>query len=182
MQGFGKMNLVWLVGEYAGTEAALNDLAEELKVNSKKFVYALRENKLKSLIISRKDLQESKPKPVQSNASSTIEVGKIEQVAASHILLAFKGAERSKATRDEKEAKKLADEFLAKIRKGEDFGKLAAEHSDCPSGKSKNGSLGEFKHGVMAKEFENTAFSLKVGEISGVIKTPFGYHIIRRDK
>jgi parvulin-like peptidyl-prolyl isomerase len=89
---------------------------------------------------------------------------------------------RSKATRTEEEAKKLADELLAKIKKGESIEKLAQENSDCPSGKSKKGSLGEFPKGVMAKEFEETAFSLKVGEISKVVKTEFGYHIIRRDK
>lgn len=180
LPGLGKMNLLWLTGEYAGADAELRAIADELTANSQKFVFALRENKLKPVLIKSGNLQEAKPDP--ANASATAEIADLQQVAASHILIAYKGAERSKAERSEAEAKKLVEELLVRIKKGESFEKIAEENSDCPSGKAQKGSLGDFKRGVMAKEFEQSAFSLKVGEISGVVKTAFGYHIIRRDK
>ncbi|MEW6711063.1 MAG: peptidylprolyl isomerase [Candidatus Riflebacteria bacterium] len=179
LPGLGKMNLLWLTGEYSGTDPAAKALADELASYSRKFVFALREPRVKSILIKSGNLKEARPKAKDTTASGT---AALDKVAASHILIAYKGAERSKAERSEEEAKKLADELLAKIKKGEDFAKIAEENSDCPSGKSAKGSLGDFGRGVMAKEFEDTSFSLKVGEISGVVKTAFGYHIIRRDK
>jgi hypothetical protein len=182
LPGLGKMSLLWLTAEYAGADASLRATADEIASYSHKFVFALREHKLKPVLIKSGNLIEAKPKPVDQNASATAEVSDLQKVSASHILVAYKGAERSKAERSEDDAKKLVEELLAKIKKGESFEKLAEENSDCPSGKAQKGSLGEFGRGVMAKEFENSAFSLKVGEISGVVKTAFGYHIIRRDK
>ncbi|HAE40273.1 MAG TPA: parvulin peptidyl-prolyl isomerase [Candidatus Riflebacteria bacterium] len=106
----------------------------------------------------------------------------MQQVEATHILVAWQGAERSSATRSKEEARKLIDDLHAKIKKGADIGDLANENSDCPSGKSASGSLGSFGRGMMAKPFEDAAFSLKVGEVSAVVETGFGYHLIRRDK
>ncbi len=186
--GKGKMHLLWLGAEYAGSDAAVRSLADELSANAKKMLYTLQEHRVKPLMLRAADLSEAKPKPAPpANASGTAEVASVaaaisDKVSASHILLAYKGAERSEATRSDEEAKKLAEELLARIKKGEEFGKIAAENSDCPSGKSAAGSLGEFGRGMMAKEFEDAAYALKVGEISGVVKSPFGYHIIRRDK
>ena len=65
--------------------------------------------------------------------------------------------------------------------KGEGFDEAAAKHSDCPSGKQ-GGSLGSFGRGQMVPEFDKTAFELPVGELSPVIETQFGYHIILVDK
>jgi parvulin-like peptidyl-prolyl isomerase len=106
-----------------------------------------------------------------------------EEVAASHVLIAYKGAERSTATRTKEEARKIADEVLAKAKApGADFAALAREFSDEPGAKDSGGDLGTFKKGVMAKAFEEAAFKLKVGEISDVVETPFGFHIIKRTK
>jgi peptidyl-prolyl cis-trans isomerase C/peptidyl-prolyl cis-trans isomerase SurA len=182
LPGMGKMQVAWLSAKYDGSDKELAEISHELSRNSEKFVYALRENRLQAVMIKKEDLTETKPARNEANASDSASLEGLEQVAASHILIAYKGAERSKAERSEEEAQKLAEDILAKIKKGEDFGRLAEENSDCPSGKSDKGSLGDFKRGVMAKEFEDTAFKLKVGEISGLVKTPFGYHIIRRDK
>lgn len=74
----------------------------------------------------------------------------------------------------EKEAKNI----LERIRKGDKFANIAKEVSLCPS-KKRGGDLGTFSRGQMVKEFETAAFSLLKGEISPVIKTKFGYHIIK---
>jgi parvulin-like peptidyl-prolyl isomerase len=72
-----------------------------------------------------------------------------------------------------------AEEVLQRLRRGEDFSKLAQERSICPSGR-RGGDLGYFGPGVMVKPFEDAAYSLlREGDISGVVKTQFGYHIIR---
>jgi len=68
---------------------------------------------------------------------------------------------------------------LERIKKGEKFSAIAKDVSLCPS-KKRGGDLGTFGRGQMVKEFEKTAFSLDKGQISGIVKTKFGYHIIRR--
>lgn len=75
--------------------------------------------------------------------------------------------------------KSEADNILKEMEKGADFAELAKKYSLCPSGK-KGGSLGFFTRGKMVKEFEKAAFSLAKGEMSGTVKTEFGYHIIKR--
>jgi parvulin-like peptidyl-prolyl isomerase len=102
-----------------------------------------------------------------------------DKVRASHILLMYKGSMRSRATRSKDEAKKQMDDIKKQIDAKGDFGALARQHSDCPSGKQ-GGDLGEFGRGQMVKAFEDTAFGLPVGGTSGVIETDFGYHIIHR--
>ncbi len=88
----------------------------------------------------------------------------MSKVKASHILV----KKRSEAVR-----------ILDELRSGADFRELAKKHSICSSGK-KGGDLGFFTRGKMVKEFEKAAFSLAKGELSGLIKTEFGYHIIKR--
>lgn len=69
--------------------------------------------------------------------------------------------------------------ILEKLKNGEDFAKLAAEHSKDASNARNGGDLGFFSRGRMVPEFEEAAFNLNVGEISGLVKTRFGYHIIK---
>ncbi len=98
-----------------------------------------------------------------------------EEVRARHILAKVPEGASEKV---DQEAKKKMEGLLSRVKAGGDFAKLAQENSDCPSS-SKGGDLGFFGRGQMAKPFEDAAFSLKVGEISDVIKTEFGYHIIK---
>ena len=89
-----------------------------------------------------------------------------EEIRARHILVDT-----------EEEAKEIAD----LISKGSDFSTLAKERSKCPS-KDRGGDLGFFGRGRMDPEFEKVAFNLKVGEVSGIVKTRFGYHIIKLEE
>ena len=72
-----------------------------------------------------------------------------------------------------------AQEILDKIKKGESFSKLAVVRSLDVSRK-RGGDLGYFGRGKMVKDFEKTAFTLEKGQISNIVKTQFGYHIIKR--
>jgi len=74
---------------------------------------------------------------------------------------------------------KEANAILERLKIGEKFAKVAKEVSLCSSGKS-GGDLGTFSRGKMVKEFEKAAFALQKGQISPIVKTKFGYHIIRR--
>jgi len=87
-----------------------------------------------------------------------------EKIRCSHILV-------------QKEA--LAKEILDKLSKGESFGKLAEQYS-IDGSRKRGGDLGFFGRGAMVKEFEKAAFGLKKGEVSGIVKTQYGYHIIKR--
>jgi len=100
-------------------------------------------------------------------------------VRASHILLMYQGSARSTATRSKAEAEQQINELKTKIDGGADFADLAKQHSDCPSG-SKGGDLGQFGRGQMVPEFETAAFGMDVGDVSGVVETSFGYHLIQR--
>ncbi len=66
----------------------------------------------------------------------------------------------------------------AKLSKGADFGKLAKQHSTCPS-KKRGGDLGEFNKGDMVKAFDDVAFKKTLFEVHGPVKTKFGYHLIK---
>lgn len=102
-----------------------------------------------------------------------------DQISASHILLMYSGSSRSSATRSKTEAEAQIAEIEQALDAGGDFGSLAGQHSDCPSGKQ-GGSLGSFGRGQMVKAFEDTAFGLDVGATSGVVETDFGFHLIQR--
>ena len=95
-----------------------------------------------------------------------------ERVRASHILI-------STESREDAEARETASEILSQLREGADFAELAKEHSDDPGSGTQGGDLGFFGRGQMVPEFERTAFSLEPDAISDLVKTQFGYHIIK---
>ncbi|RJP22320.1 MAG: peptidylprolyl isomerase [Candidatus Abyssobacteria bacterium SURF_5] len=98
-----------------------------------------------------------------------------ERVQASHILLKVdKNADASQ----KEMARKKGEEIQQKLKNGEDFAALAKEFSQCPSS-AKGGDLGLFRRGQMVKPFEDAAFSMNPGDISDIVETQFGYHIIK---
>lgn len=99
------------------------------------------------------------------------------QVHAEHILI---GVGPQFSNRSDEDAKKRADEALAKLNAGGDWDAIAKEYSDDASNKDRGGDLGFFTRGQMVKAFEDAAFGLKKGEMTKEpVKTQFGYHIIK---
>ncbi|MBI2236052.1 MAG: peptidyl-prolyl cis-trans isomerase [Magnetospirillum sp.] len=101
------------------------------------------------------------------------------QIRASHILLMYKGSMRSQADRSQKEAQASIENIRDELAQGADFAQLARQYSDCPSSEE-GGDLGYFGKGSMVPEFEEAAFDLGKGDVSDVVETSFGYHLIQR--
>ncbi len=103
-------------------------------------------------------------------------------ISARHILVQYMGARgaESSIVRTREQARTVAVEVLQRVKAGEDFGRLAVEYSDEPGAGPRGGALGRFGRGKFVPEFDAAAFGLKPGETSGVVETPFGFHIIQR--
>lgn len=105
-----------------------------------------------------------------------------QPIAARHILISWKGAvQANAATRSKDEARALAESLLQRLRAGEDFVALARKYSDDQVSGTRGGSLGVFGRGAMVAAFEQAAYALPIGGLSGLVESPFGYHIIRRE-
>lgn len=102
-----------------------------------------------------------------------------DEVKASHILIKTIDENNNELSDKKKEeAKKKAEDILKKIKSGEEFAKLAKEYSEDGTA-SQGGDLGFFTKGEMVPEFEKAAWELKPDEVSDLVKTQYGYHIIK---
>ncbi len=99
-----------------------------------------------------------------------------EQVHARHILIR---ADASAPEADKQKAKAKAEDLLARAKKGEDFAKLASENSDDPGSKTQGGDLSWFGRGQMVEPFDKAVFALQPNQLSSVVETQFGYHVIQ---
>ncbi len=102
-----------------------------------------------------------------------------ETVKVRHILIR---TEQNATEDNKKKAKQKAEDILRRLTSGEDFAKVASEVTEDPSTKASGGDLGFFPRGRMVKSFEDAAFSLKPGEISGIVESPYGYHILKTEE
>jgi parvulin-like peptidyl-prolyl isomerase len=98
------------------------------------------------------------------------------QVKARHILIK---AASNAPEGEKKKAREKAEGLLKRIKEGEDFAKLAEEFSEDAASQKKGGDLGLVSRGRMVKPFEETAFSMKPGQVSEIVETQFGFHIIK---
>ncbi|MEM9877582.1 MAG: peptidylprolyl isomerase [Myxococcota bacterium] len=110
--------------------------------------------------------------------------GQPAEIGARHILVMHEesqsrpeGVERSRA-----EARVRATECLVKLRGGADFTEMVEAYSDEPGAAERGGDLGMFSRDVMVKPFADAAFGLKVGEVSELVETVFGFHLIKRTR
>jgi hypothetical protein len=159
--------------EYQGKVTKAQARVNELNENLAGWYYVISNKVYEKIRLDRSDFVKAKEKE---------ESDKPEEVQASHILISYKGADRADAdiSRSKEEAKAEAE----RIRKlivddGKDFAEMAKKHSDGPSS-TKGGDLGKFKFEVMAKSFSEAAFALGINEVSEVVETGFGYHVIKR--
>lgn len=108
-----------------------------------------------------------------------------ERVTASHILFSYQGATRARPeiTRSKAEARTMAESVLTRLRRGAiTFEDAAVRYSDEPHAAERKGALGSFSRASMVRPFADAAFALQPNEISDVVETPFGFHIIWRQQ
>lgn len=105
-----------------------------------------------------------------------------KEIGARHVLVMHAESQRKPegVTRTRAEARKRAEECLLKLRGGADFDAIVKECSDEPGAAERGGDLGVFERTAMVRSFADAAFSLRVGEVSEIVETPFGFHIIKR--
>lgn len=148
-------------------DAAIDNIMRQQKIPSKRELeeglkrMGLTPGKLRDLI--RDDIAVQK---LQMKLREEVRVvpDDLREVRASHILVTNEATARM---------------LLERLKKGENFAALAKEYSKDAGSASKGGDLGYFTAGNMVEPFEKAAFSLKPGEVSGIVQTPFGYHIIK---
>ncbi|MCK5850565.1 MAG: peptidylprolyl isomerase [Kiritimatiellae bacterium] len=104
------------------------------------------------------------------------EYRKPDRANAQHILI----KPEDDSAEDQETAKSQLTDIRKQIEEGADFSDMATMHSSCPSGKSTGGSLGWFSKGMMVPEFDKAVFTMKVGDLSDVIETSMGYHIVKK--
>jgi hypothetical protein len=105
-----------------------------------------------------------------------------DAIIAQHLLVAYKGAKRAPKgiTRSKADAKARAAEALAKIQSGTPFEDAVKTYSDDEGSADRLGSVGKFRRDAMDPAFSAAAFALRVGQVSDVVETPFGFHVIKR--
>ena len=149
---------------------SIDKIKRELRGNVKKQIMAqmLQQKEFGSIEVTRRDVKDFYETYKDS-------LGLIPQrFKVAHIFINPKATERL-----EKKAENLAESLLDSLKQGADFSELAREYSDDPASASQGGDLGFVERGKFYSEFEAAAFSLAPGELSRVIKTPAGYHIIK---
>jgi NIMA-interacting peptidyl-prolyl cis-trans isomerase 1 len=104
------------------------------------------------------------------------------QIGARHILVmhAQSKSKPPNVTRTSAEAKARAEMVVTKVRSGTPFEELVHEYSDEPGAGERQGDLGVFDRAQMVKPFADAAFALEIGQVSGIVETPFGFHVIKR--
>jgi parvulin-like peptidyl-prolyl isomerase len=164
-----------------GTDEALDQQLKPLGMTRSEFVAKVTEEAIAETVLKRDLKVNVSPEEIKSFYEGN--KGKFEQpemVRAAHILFGTRDLTTQIELSDAQKAtkKKLAEDVLKRARAGEDFAKLAKEFSEDPGSKDKGGEY-TFPKGQMVPEFESAAFSMNTNQISDIVTTAFGYHIIK---
>jgi peptidyl-prolyl cis-trans isomerase D len=164
-------------------DAKVSDEAVKARFDAKKDLYRVPEKRSFSYVLV--DASALRPRVTVTDADLEAfyqehkdELRQEEQVCASHVLVKVKSGDNVEGHSDA-EAKTLAQNLLEKIRSGADLAAVATQSSEDKGSASKGGDLGCFARNQMVPEFDDAAFSLEPGAVSGLVKSPFGYHIIK---
>ncbi len=172
-----KLQVVALTADKFRSQVTVTDADAAAYFDSHKTDYRVGEQrKVKYLLLDREQARQRvavPPNDIQRYYNDNIQQYQTpERVRASHILLNTGG-------KDEAAVRKQAEELLAKVKAGADFAALAKQYSEDPGSKEKGGDLDFFPRGQMVPEFEASAFSLMPGQVSDLVKTQYGFHIIK---
>jgi hypothetical protein len=120
--------------------------------------------------------------PSAAPATAAAEAPPPDAIIAQHVLVAYRGAKRAPkgVARTKAEARARAQEALAKIRAGSPFEDVVKQYSDDAGSVDRMGSVGKFRRGDMDPAFSGAAFALRPTEVSDIVETPFGFHVIKR--
>ncbi|MGQ9649105.1 MAG: peptidylprolyl isomerase [Phycisphaerae bacterium] len=160
----------------------LAELEEEMLKSSGFRAPILQEKIIRKKFAGELEVTDDDVKAYYEQNKASRYTSKEEEVRASHILLATRDARTRQPMSEEakQEQRKKAEQILIEAKKpGADFAALAREYSSCPSGKRSGGDLNYFARARMVPAFSEAAFAMKVGEISDIVETEFGYHIIK---
>lgn len=148
-------------------------IKEQLEIRANDFI-ALEygRQKIMNISVEEKDIREYYELHKEEFATP-------EMIRARHILIRVP---KGSSDADRAKARARIEEVLKKIRSGGDFAKIAAEVSEDEGTKPKGGDLGFVKKGVLVPEFEQAAYALQPGEVSGIVETPFGLHILKTEE
>lgn len=172
-----KLQLVALTADKFRDKISLSDADVASYFDSRKAEYRIGERrKVRLLLIDEAQVRQKivvAPAEVQSHYKDNIQQFESpEQVRASHILLKTE-------SKDEAAVRKQAEDILKQVKTGADFAALAKKYSEDEGSKATGGDLDYFGRGRMVPEFENAAFGMQPGQISDLVKTQYGFHIIK---
>ena len=102
-----------------------------------------------------------------------------DKIQASHILISYDKAQNSSSQLIKEDAFNKIENLKTRLQTGIEFSEVAREFSDCPSAEN-GGDLGVFGRGAMVPPFDTAAFELEIGEMSEVVESEFGFHLIHR--
>jgi peptidyl-prolyl cis-trans isomerase D len=176
------LDYVWLTAALVASKVEISDTALEEFFNANKETFRIPERvSLRYLLFDparyESELGTFSEDDMDRYYRRNLELFEVEeQVEAAHILLQLAQDSDSDTINKRRE---LAQNIRQQLREGADFAQLAKLHSDDTASAADGGDLGYFGRGMMVSEFETAAFALRPGQISDVIQTPFGFHIIK---
>jgi peptidyl-prolyl cis-trans isomerase D len=183
-QGFEKINLDMISlnpADFKDVSFTPEELKDYLSKHREEFKLPARA-KIRYLLFDPKDY--SKQIPVSAKETEDYyennkeKFGQPKRVKVRHILIKTDARDKEGTAK----AKQRAESIREEAAKGKDFAQLAKQNSDDPGTKDRGGEIGFISKGMVVPEFEQAAFSMKAGEISGVIQTQFGFHILKVDE